>query len=173
MNPNSKYDTREIQGKARRRVLAPKTPLTPIKMFPAKLFGCNASPCHGFVDSPTGNKENIPFSMDLHQETSIIARPVRGGFAANKIPRSLGAQVGFGSRKPLRELSQVEVNARSTQDSALVSRLVFIAAPKSEQKAEYEGVGEGSFRSALSARSMARPRQPNTTTHSPFLIFVD
>ncbi|KAF8456010.1 hypothetical protein BGX38DRAFT_1165713 [Terfezia claveryi] len=180
MTPNSKDDTRKTPGKRRRSILVPKTPLTPIKMFPARLFGCDASPYRGFVDPQTDNKENIPFNIDPNAETSAgtseritVARSASEGIAANKIPRPLGPQAGFESRKPLRELSQVEINARSMQVSTVVSRPVFIAAPEGEQKADYEGLGEGSFRTVLSARSIARPRQPNTATRSPFLIYVD
>lgn len=173
MSPNSKYDIGQALGKARRRTLAPKAPLTPIKMFPAKLFGCDASPYRGFADSSTDNKENIPFNIDPYKETSTVARSEREGFAANKIPKSLDAQTGFESRIPLRELSQVEINARSIQASTAISKRVFITAPEGEQKAEYEGFGEGSFRTVFSARSAARPRKPNPATHFPFHIFVD
>lgn len=64
----------------------------------------------------------------------------------------------------------MEINARSMQPSTVVSRPVV---PEGEQKAEYEGFGEGSLRTVLSARSIAPPRREKTATRSPFLIFVD
>lgn len=184
MSPNSAYNTQEALGKARCSTLILNAPLTLAKMFPAKFFGCSTSPYCGCGNPPTDNEEHIPPNIDPPEETSpgtseriTIARLTGEDFATNKIPRPLctHVQAGFESRKPLRELSQVEINARSIQASLVVSRTVFFAVPvpEGESNAKHEGSGEGIFRTALSARSVARQQQPTVTTVSPFLIYED